>query len=200
QIAEEQARVRDAARETKDDAAATHETVKEIEKKLGALGKLHEMSRTAEERIAALNALAEHVTQKAKLLENQKHTIEHAIVESNRLNDLVWNMDVQIGRLNEGTKTAARVEETVERIEKLARESAAQLDAGVKAREAFGLELARLDKERASLTDFVRQHEERIDASRRELDQVDARMRSLQASAADLEKAHEALAARERTV
>ena len=158
QIAQEQAKVREAARESKEDTAATHETVKEVEKKLASLAKLQEMSRTAEERIAALNALAEHVTQKAKLLENQKHTIEHALVESNRLNDLVWNMDVQVNKLNEGTKTAARVEETVERIEKIARETAAQLDAGVTAKEAFGLELSRLDKERASLADFVRRH------------------------------------------
>ncbi|MDQ3169165.1 MAG: hypothetical protein M3Q55_03365, partial [Acidobacteriota bacterium] len=200
QIAQDQAKVRESARETKDDTAATYEVVKEVEKKLGSLTKLQEMSRTTEERISALNTLAEHVSQKAKLLENQKHTIEHAIVESNRLNELVWNMDVQVAKLNEGTKTAARVEETVERIEKLSRETAAQLDMGIKSRDAFGVELARLDKERVSLADFVRRHEEKVDASRRELDQVDSRVRGLQTSALELEKAHEALAARERNV
>ena len=200
QIAAEQMKVREAARETREDTAATHETVKEVEKKLGSLAKLQEMSRSTEERIAALNALAEHVSQKAKLLENQKHTIEHALVESNRLNELVWNMDVQVGKLNEGTKTAARVEETVERIEKLAREAAAQLDAGIKSKDAFAFDLTRLDRERTSLADFVRRHEEKVDASRRELDQIDSRVRGLQTAASDLEKAHEALAARERGV
>src|SRR5690606_14541742 len=114
--------------------------------------------------------------------------------------ELVWNMDAQVARLNEGAKTATRAEETVDRIEKLAREAAAQLDNGVKARDAFGQELARLDKERASLADFVRRHEEKVEASRRELDQVDSRVRALQTSASELEHAHEALAARERNV
>nr|MDQ3070330.1 hypothetical protein [Acidobacteriota bacterium] len=199
-IAQDQSKAREAARETREHTAATHETVKEVEKKLGALAKLQEMSRTTEERITTLNTLSEHVAQKVKLLENQKHTVEHALVESNRLNELVWNMDVQVAKLNEGTKTAARVDETVERIEKLARETAGQLDAGIKSKDAFGLELARLDRERTTLADFVRRHEEKVDASRRELELVESRVRGLQTSAVDLEKAHEALASRERSV
>ena len=76
--------------------------VKDVEKRLGPLAKLQEMSKTTEERMATLNALAEHVTQKIKALENQKHTVEHAVVESNRLNEMVWAMEVQINKLNEG--------------------------------------------------------------------------------------------------
>ena len=65
---------------------------KEVEKKLGAMSKLQELARSAEERIAALNTLSEHVTQKAKSLEGQKHTIDRAVVEANRLNEMVWSM------------------------------------------------------------------------------------------------------------
>ena len=96
--------------------------VKEVEKRLGPLAQLQEMSKTTEERMATLNALAEHVTQKIKALENQKHTVEHAVVEANRLNEMVWAMEVQINKLNEGARQATRTEELIERVEKLSRE------------------------------------------------------------------------------
>ena len=62
------------------------EIVKEVEKRLGPLAELQELTKTTDERMTSLNALAEHVGQKIKALENQKHTVEHAVVESNRLN------------------------------------------------------------------------------------------------------------------
>ena len=80
------------------------------------------MSRNTEERMASLNALAEHVNQKIKALENQKHTVERAVVESNRLNEMIWAMDVQINKLNEGGLQATRTEELIERVETLSRE------------------------------------------------------------------------------
>ena len=126
-------------------------SVKEIEKKLGPLVQLQELSKNTEERLASLNALAEHVSQKAKALEAQKHAVERAVVEANRLNEMVWSMDVQIAKLNEGSKHVARAEDTVARMEKLAQETTAQLSAATTAREEFGREFARLDKESRGL-------------------------------------------------
>ena len=77
-------------------------TVKEIEKKLGAAGAAPRAEPSTEERLTALNALAEHVARKAKALESQQHAVEHAVVQANRVNEMVWAMDVQIGKLNEG--------------------------------------------------------------------------------------------------
>ena len=53
------------------------------------MAEIHELSKSTETRMATLNSLAERVLQKVKLLENQKHTVEHAVVEANRLNELV---------------------------------------------------------------------------------------------------------------
>ena len=103
----------------------------------GPLAQLQEMSKTTEERMTTLNALAEHVNQKIKALENQKHTVEHAVVESNRLNEMIWAMEVQINKLNEGARQATRTEELIERVEKLSREVTGQLDTGAKARDSF---------------------------------------------------------------
>ena len=95
---------------------------------MGPLAQLHELSKSTEERLTSLNALAEHVTHKAKALESQKHTIDHAVVEANRLNELVWSMDSQIAKLNEGNKQIAHTEENLARMEKLAAETTSQLE------------------------------------------------------------------------
>lgn len=119
QLQQEHGRMKDSLRSTREEATNTTEAVRDVEKKLGPLAELNELSKTTEERLATLNSLAEHVLQKVKVLENQKHTVEHAVVESSRLSEMVWNMDVQIGKLNEGTKLAAEADETLRRIEQV---------------------------------------------------------------------------------
>src|SRR5579872_6284734 len=107
-------------------------TVKEVENKLGPLARLHELSQSTEERLTTLNALAEHVSHKAKALESQQQAVEHAVVQANRVNEMVWAMDVQIGKLNEGLKQVARAEETVTRIEKLASDTSQRMESAGK--------------------------------------------------------------------
>ena len=86
---EEHGKIKEGLRETREDANTTIQAVKDAEKKLVPLATLNELSQSSEERLATLNVLAEHVSQKIKVLENQKHTVEHAVVESNRLNEMV---------------------------------------------------------------------------------------------------------------
>ena len=155
-------KLKDMSRETHDEANATVELVKDVEKRLGPLAQLQEMSKTTEERMASLNALAEHVTQKIKALENQKHTVEHAVVEANRLNEMVWAMEVQINKLNEGSRQAARTEELIDRVEKLSREVAGAARRRHEGRATRSRSTsAKLEKDRGSLTDFVRTYTDR---------------------------------------
>jgi len=123
------ARLKDSLRETREQAAATTEAVRDVDKKLGPLAEMLELSKSTEIRLGALNSLAEYVRQNVKVLENQNHTVEHAVehavLESNRLNELVWNMDVQVAKLKDGAQQATLVEETVNRIEVLTTETVA---------------------------------------------------------------------------
>ena len=116
-LQQEHNRMKKSLRTSQEDATNTTEAVRDVEKKLRPLAELNEFSKTTEERLTTLNTLAEHVMKKVKVLENQKHTVEHAVVESNRLSEMVWNMDVQIGKLNEATKQAEQADETLNRIE-----------------------------------------------------------------------------------
>src|SRR6185436_21164153 len=103
-------------------------------------------------------------------------------------NEMVWAMEVQINKLNEWARQAGATEELIDRVEKVARDVGGQLDAGVKARDSFAADLAKLDQDRGALTDFVRSHTERLAIERRELDVFDERVKVLQASLADAEK------------
>ena len=114
QLAQDYNKLRDISKVAREDSLSATEAVKEVEKKLGPLMQLQELSKTTDEKLTSLNALAEHVNQKTKALESQRHTLDRAAVEANRLNEMVWNMDVQIGKLNEAMKQAAKTEETVE--------------------------------------------------------------------------------------
>src|SRR5262249_2008444 len=198
QLTGDYSKLKDLSRETHDEASATVEMVKEVEKKLGPLATLQEMSKTTEERMTSLNALSEHVGQKIKALENQKHTVEHAVVEANRLNEMVWAMEGQITKLNEGSRHATRAEELIDRVEKLAREVGGQLDNGMKARDAFATDLVRLEKDRAALTDFVRGYSEKLAIERKEFEAFDQRVKALQTSVGEAEEELEAVAGRDR--
>src|SRR3989440_4951461 len=137
QLSQDYGKLRETSREAREDSIAATEAVKDVEKRLGPLVELQELSKATEEKLTWLNSLAEHVAQKSKALESQKHTVERAVVEANRLNELVWSMDVQIHKLNEGLKQAARSEESLERIDKLVVETNSQVEASTKVRDEF---------------------------------------------------------------
>jgi chromosome segregation ATPase len=68
QLTQDPARLSDSLRETREQAAATIEAVSDVEKKLGPLAELHELSQSTDTRLSTLNSVAEHVMQKVKVL------------------------------------------------------------------------------------------------------------------------------------
>jgi chromosome segregation ATPase len=155
-LQQDYAKIRETSREAREDTNAAMATVKDVEKKLGPLAQLHEISQSTDERLTALNALAEHVSRKAKALESQQQAVEHAVVQANRVNEMVWSMDVQIGKLNEGMKQAAKAEETIGRIERLSLDAGAQLETGAKLRQEAERETAKLTKDAGGLLEMAR--------------------------------------------
>jgi chromosome segregation ATPase len=191
-----QAATRALAASTKEDAAQAVALIQTVDQKLQGLTKLQDLARNVEERTSALNSLVEHVTQKAKVLEHQKASVETAVLESHRVTELVRSMESQVVRLDAASRRGADVEEMVERVETTLRQSGQQLQAAERSRDALAADLAALDRNRASLMDFVRQHEDRLAAGRRELDAHQSRVTALHQSVAGLEQAHERLAVR----
>ena len=191
-----QAEMRELATRTEEDAARAVTFVRDVDQKLQGFTKLQDLARTVEERTVALNSLVEHVTQKAKVLEHQKATVEQAVLESHRVTELVRAMESQVAKLDAASRRGVNVEEMVERVEQTLRQSSQQLQAAERSRDALAADLRTLDRDRASLVDFVRGHEDRVAAGRRELDAHQTRVTALQQSVTDLERAHQLLASR----
>src|SRR5438094_4302806 len=193
-------KIRDTSRAAREDTTAAMATVKEVENKLGPLARLHELSQSTEERLTALNALAAHVSQRAKALENQQHAVEHAVVQANRVNEMVWAMDVQIGKLNEGMQQAAKADETIARIEKLGVDTAQRMDAAAKLNQEVQRETARFEKDGRLLLDGVRAEVTTLAVRKRELESFDERIQLLQMSVGDAESRMDALAAKDKNL
>lgn len=191
-----QAQMRELATRTQEDASRAVAFVQEVDVKLQGFTKLQDLARTVEERTSALNSLVEHVTQKAKILEHQKEAVETAVLESHRVTELVRSMEAQVAKLDAASRRGVNVEEMVERVEVTLRQSTQQLQAAERSRDALAADLATLDRDRAGLVDFVRQHEDRVAAGRRELDAHQSRVTALQQSISQLEHAHALLAER----
>ncbi len=171
--------IRKSAGETRGDAEATRAAVVDVEAKLGSLAQLQELSRTTEQRLAALNALAEHVTHKGKALEAQKLAVERAVVEATRLNEMVWNMDAQIARLEDGGEQLRSAGDSVAQMEQLAKATAEQLAAATAAREAFVRESQRIENESHALSEAMRATLDRLAFDKKEVDAFDERLKAL---------------------
>jgi chromosome segregation ATPase len=197
-LSAEQTQIRETARVSKDDAAAAAAKVYEVDQKLASLGRLQDLARTLDEKVAGLNNTVEHVMQRAKVLELQKHTVERAIVESHRLTGMVTSMEGQITRLDEGRRQTAAVEDVLERIEQMVRDSGQQLDEAGRRRDMLTADLSRLERERTVLVDFVTNYEERLGTERREMQASQARAAALESSIQAIEQAQAGVFARDK--
>ena len=199
-LTQDYAKIRETSREAREDTTAALSSVKEIQKKLEPLTQLHELSQSTADRLASLNALSEHVTRKAKALESQQQAVEHAVVQSNRVSEMVWSMDAQMAKLYDGLKQTAKAEETIGRIEKLSAETAQHMEGATKLNQEVQRETAKLQKDSSQLLEAVRTEVGTLTISKREFDAFDERVKALQASVTDTEVRVENVAAKDKNL
>src|SRR5947208_16064837 len=95
---------------------------------------------------------------------------------------MVWAMDSQIAKVNEGAKQVARTEEMLTRMEKLVGETTSQLDHTTKAKDELTRDMARFEKEGHSLTESIRSHVERLSVEKKEFEAFEQRLHTLKTS------------------
>jgi chromosome segregation ATPase len=200
QLREELQAIRDGAHAARDDASAAAGAVQGVEHKLQAFAQLQELSATTEQRLASLNALAEHVSLKVKALETQKQTVERAVVEATRLNEMVWNMDTQIARLTQGGEQMRQAEDAVARMEEVARVTAQQLAAAGTAQEEFARESTRIENQGRAVAEQLRATVERLSIDKEEIDAFDQRLQAMARSVADTQASVQSLAAKQQAL
>ena len=197
-LAEDYDSIRKTSREAREDAALATAAVKDIENKMGRLSQLQDLSQATEGKLAALNALAEHITQKTKVLGGQKHIVDRAAVEANRVDELVWNMGVQIDKLNEGVKHAAQGEEAAERLEALAEDLNARVDAATRARDGFMQDSVRMETDGRALAEMARSNLEKLALEKTEFEALSERLRAMQEAVQASEQRMNVLSQQER--
>ena len=178
-LTEDCARLADTSRVAREDTAVAMTAIKDVEKKLGPLAQLQEIGQNTEERLVTLNALAERVSRKAKVIEGQAPTVEHALVQANRVNEMVWSMEVQIGKLNEGMKHAATADETLARLETLSAEMTERLQAAARLHEETEQQTVSLEKRSALLVESMHAQVGTLEVDKKEVDAVGERLRAL---------------------
>ena len=124
---------RDASLKARAHATKATEVVADLQRKLEPLSQLHALTQDTEAQVRSLNTLAEHVATKVKALENQQTVVDHALVESRRLHEMVWDMEVQINKVTEGSKKAVRAREMIGRLERIQAEAATRLEEAARA-------------------------------------------------------------------
>jgi chromosome segregation ATPase len=200
QLSQDYATLRDLSRAAREESTVAIEGVKDVEKRLVPLMQLQDLSKATEEKLTALNALAEHVNQKAKALDGQKHIVDRAVVEANRLNEMIWSMDVQINKLTEGMKQAAKAEETVATIEKLVDEANGKAQAATILRDEFGRDAARFEKEGRALIEAMRTQTEALSLGKKQFEAFDERLKTFQGTVGEAEVRMDAMAVKEKHV
>jgi chromosome segregation ATPase len=191
-------RLDDTSQRTREETAAAATAIGEVQAKLGPLAKIQVLGQNTEERLVALNALAERVSLKAKAIDSQQLTVEHALVQSNRVQEMVWSMEQQIGKLSEGMRHAAAAEETLVRLEKLSVDTTQRLEGAARLHAEAGQQAAMLETRGASLLESMHAQIGALAVDKKEVETVNERLRILDGALACAEKRIGALTGQEK--
>jgi chromosome segregation ATPase len=145
-----------------------------------ALAALREITTDADEKVAQLHRLAEHVLQKMRALEGQKAAVDRAVQEAARVNDMVWTMEGQIGKLEAALRDAVRGEETAVRIQKMVEDIDGRIDVALKLRTEFMRDASRFEREGTALTTSIRHSLESLTIEQAALEALRARVERLE--------------------
>ena len=189
---------RESALKARAHAVKATEVVTELQRKLEPLSEISALGKDADAQLRTLNSLSEHVAAKIKALENQQSVVDHALVESRRVHEMVWEMEAQLKRLDEGTKRAARVEETLANLQKMQAATNTTLEEASHARENFRREVDRQERTAQGLIETVRRQIDQFAGNKQEIETVHERLRLVQTGIGAAETRVEAVSAREQ--
>jgi len=175
QLAGEYSRIQEVAREAEERIVTAVEAVQDLEKRLGPLVALQDISRHTDERFEALNALADEVTSRRHTLNDEKEMIDHAVVEAGRVADLIRAMEMRIAKLKDGDHLLEQTEARLGRLEEMSAETTAQLERREQLRDELGRELRRLETEVQIVTESARRQVAELVTQKKELEAFDTR-------------------------
>ena len=171
-----------------------------LERKLETLARIEALAGDTTAQLQSLNGLAEHVSMKLKVLEGQQQTLERALVDSRRVNEMVWEMEGQINKLKEGSTVTARVESHLAELGRLHRDVATALEDAARERSQFTDTLAQHQRQASDLLHDLQGHGDRLAVNRKEMNTLGERLGATQERLADTEGRLAAVSASEQIV
>jgi chromosome segregation protein len=189
---------RESALKARAHAVKATEIVTDLERKLEPLAQVSALSKDTDAHLRTLNALSEHVAAKTKALEDQQSVVERALVESRRVHEMVWEMENQLKKLDEGSKRAARVEETLTNLQRVQAATTTTLEEASRGRENFRREVDQQEREAQRLIETVRRQLDQFAGNKQEIETVHERLRLIQSGIAAAETRVEAVSMQER--
>ena len=182
------------AKEAREDCQTALKAAEAAEAKSLPLVQLRDMMINVDERLAALNALSEHVTRKLKTIEGQQQAVEHAVLQANRVNELAWEMETKTATIAEGVRQASEAEEAVARVEGFIRQAAARLSDVTKIKDDVEAQINGLNQGSSQTLATIRTELALLDGRKKEFETFEVRMRTLQSLVGDAEARMTALA------
>lgn len=180
QLTRDYGTIKESSREAREDSRSAIAALKDIEQRFGGMVALRELGTQTDERLAALDALAEDVTHKTRALEDQRSMIERTLIEASRLNETVRARDSQTAKLNGvSQQQVARTEEMLRRIDKLAAQTTAQLEHVTKVKDKLGREITRFEREAQTITGSIGNHVKQLIVKKKEFELFDRHLRAV---------------------
>jgi chromosome segregation ATPase len=176
------------------------ERLSSLQRRLDEALQLERVTSDTATQLQTLNALAEHAATKVKALESQQQTIERALVDSRRVGEMVWEMNVQIDKLREGSTLAATAEETLRRLEQLHQDVVARIESATRERGQFTETVEQQRQKSVQMLHVLQTQLDRLALNRSELDTLNERLVATHSGLADTERRLAALSTAEETL
>ncbi|MBI4499999.1 MAG: hypothetical protein HY700_02440, partial [Gemmatimonadetes bacterium] len=180
--------VRDEALRTKDQMDEAGIKIARYEVALANLAKVQELAPRAEQDVQALNALADHVAHKTRILEKQREVVDRAAAQAARLDDVVWDLDARLKKLQQDSARIKKTQEALEDLQDLVRRVEVRTTEVRTAQQASEKDSAMQVARLASIKDEIKGSLDRFDIEKRGLDAVNQRIADLRSGLTEFER------------
>lgn len=182
------AQARDVAQRVTTQLEEAGAKVAKLEVAVADVAKVQQMAPRAEQDVQALNALADHVAAKTRILEKQREVVERAAAQTARLDDLVWDLDARVKKLDQDRKKIKETQSALTDLQDLVRRIEGRTQEVRTAQQAGEKESAQQLARFGAIRDEMKQSLSQFDMEKRGLDAVNQRIIDLRGALTDFER------------
>src|SRR5205085_1625887 len=142
----------------------------------------------AEQDVNALNALADHVAQKTRILEKQREVMDRAAAQAARLDDIVWDLDAKLKKVQQDSRAIQKTQEKIEELQDLLRRTEARTTEVRSAQQQAERDSAMQVSRMTSISTEIKESLDRFDIEKRGLDAVNQRIVDLRGGVGEFER------------